>query len=302
LVILPGEDKESSTSQGRVISPDYWSVEYKLRQMAKFDIQISVLSVANPWLDFFETDEEQIEWAKVLNDEMNDICKTNPGKFYAFGLLPLRNPKACVDELKRMKDLPFMKGIILSTSGCGKGLDDPEMLPLYTQASETGMMIFVHPHYGIGNENFGGFGHTLFLALGFPFETTTAIARMILAGVLEKIPNLKLLLAHSGGVLPYLAGRLDSCARNDEGYQAKKVLSKPPSEYLKQLYYDAIAYHAPALNCAIDFVGIDRLMFGTDHPFSITDPQCLYESMKDLSIQHQNKIRFENARKILNIQ
>jgi len=207
-----------------------------------------------------------------------------------------------VEELKRIASkLEYMRGVIISTSGCGEGLDDPRLLPLYQQAAQSDLTLFVHPHYGIGNESFGGYGHTLYLALGFPFETTTAIARLVLSGVLEKIPTLKLLLAHSGGTLPFLAGRLDSCAKNDEKYQASKVLSKPPSEYLKMLYYDAIAYHSPALNCAIEFVGADRLLFGTDHPFSISDPETLYKSMGHLSSEIQNAIRSENARRILRI-
>jgi len=300
-VILPGEAEEKSTSRGRVISADYWRVDEKLKQMDTFNIQSSVLSVANPWIDFLETDEEQIEWAIILNDEMNEIGKKHPGRFYVFGVLPVRSVEGSVTELKRLAALEYVRGVILSTSGCGTGLDDPLLLPLYQQAAQSDLMIFIHPHYGIGNDSFGGYGHTLFLALGFPFETTTAVARLILSGVLEKIPTLKLLLAHSGGTLPFLAGRLDSCAKHDEKYQATKVLSKPPSEYLKQLYYDAIAYHSPALNCAIEFVGADRLLFGTDHPFSISDPQTLYNSMAHLPISTQNAIRADNARRILRI-
>ena len=76
-------------------------------------------------------------------------------------------------------------------------------------ASELDLTIFLHPHYGVGNEHFGGHGHSLFLALGFTFETTAAVARLILSGALDELPNLKLLLAHGGGTLPFLAGRLD---------------------------------------------------------------------------------------------
>jgi len=276
-------------------------VNEKLKQMDKFDIRAAVVSVANPWIDFFEA-EEQINWARLLNDDLNDICKTHPGRFFGFGMLPLKTVSQCVAELHRIsKELTFLKGVILSTSGLVAGLDDEKLLPLFATAESLKLTIFIHPHYGIGNESFGGYGHTLYLALGFPFETTTAIARLILAGVLEKHPALRLLLAHSGGVLPYLAGRLDSCVRNDEQYDHRKYLSKPPSEYLKNLYFDAITYHAAALNCAIEFAGIDHLLFGTDHPFSISDPSCLYSSMKHLSEEEQRAIRTTNAQRLLSI-
>ena len=88
---------------------------------------------------------------------------------------------------------------------------------------------------------------------------------MILAGVFDRLPHLKMLLAHSGGTIPFLAGRLDSCVAHDHHVYSR--LQKKPSEYLKNLYYDAVAYHSPALRCAVDLVGKDRFMFGTDHPF-----------------------------------
>jgi aminocarboxymuconate-semialdehyde decarboxylase len=86
-----------------------------------------------------------------------------------------------------------------------------------------------------------------------------------LCGIFDRIPSLKILLAHSGGTIPFLAGRLDSCVAHDPKVATR--LQKPPSEYLKNLYYDAVCYHAPALKCGLDLVGVDRFMFGTDHPF-----------------------------------
>lgn len=96
---------------------------------------------------------------------------------------------------------------------------------------------------GPANSLFNGYGHSLHLALGFPFETTTMIARLVLSGVLERFPKLMLLLAHSGGTLPFLAGRLDACVKADSVMANK--LPKAPSEYLQQIYYDALSYHTP---------------------------------------------------------
>lgn len=128
-------------------------------------------------------------------------------------------------------------------------------------------MIFLHPHYSVPSELFGPLenGHVLPLALGFPFETTIAVSRMILSGVFDRIPHLKMMIAHSGGTLPFLAGRLDSCVLHDPLLTGR--LAKAPSDYLKMLYYDAVAYHPAGLQCAIDLVGSKRIMFGTDHPF-----------------------------------
>jgi len=133
-------------------------------------------------------------------------------------------------------------------------------------------MAFIHPHYGIGKDLYGEQenGHVLPLALGFPFETTIvspfwkfadkAISRLILAGTFDRFPELRLLLAHSGGTIPFLAGRLDSCVAHDPTVRDR--LNHEPSWYLKKLYYDGVGYHAPALKLARELVGADRIMFG----------------------------------------
>jgi predicted TIM-barrel fold metal-dependent hydrolase len=160
-------------------------------------------------------------------------------------------------------------------------------------------IVFVHPHYGVGGDSFDGYGHALHLALGFPFETTTAICKLVLSGVLERFPRLRLLLAHSGGTLPFLAGRLDSCVLHDK-FVANK-LPKAPSDYLKMIYYDALSYHDPAVACTSRFVGTDHMMFGTDHPFSISNPVANYKALANLEITQQHAICSQNASALLDI-
>jgi len=267
--------------------------------MNKFQIETSVVSLANPWLEFLE-EKQQIEMAPIFNEELENLCSSKPGRLYGFGVLPLKNIAASVLEFERISKLPHLRGIILDAKGKGDGLDDPELLPIFAKAQELDQMIFVHPHSGVGRENFGKYGHSLFLALGFPFETATQVIRLVLAGVLDKFPNLKLLLAHSGGVIPYLAGRLDVCVKKDENVDCG--LKHPPTFYLKKLYYDAICYHSPTLNCVLEFVGISQLLFGTDHPFSISEPESLYESMSHLSLDQQQAIKKDNAKRILKLE
>jgi len=153
----------------------------------------------------------------------------------------------------------------MGTHGIGKGLDDKNLIPLYEEIAKNNLFIFIHPHYGIGNEYYSGFGHSLFLALGFTFETSVSISRLILSGILDIVPKLKLLLAHSGGTLPFLGGRLDSCVQSE--IELSNKLKKKPTEYLKQLYYDGLTYEINSLKCTLDLVGENHIFFGTDHPF-----------------------------------
>jgi predicted TIM-barrel fold metal-dependent hydrolase len=267
LLVLPNEAKEITTSSGRPIGREYWDVHAKLDFMDKHDIDVSVLSLANPWLDFLN-EPIASEMARAFNDEMETICQDHPGKFLGLASLPLNSTDASLAELDRISNKsthPHIRGVIMGCLGSGEGLDHPDMLPIWTRLQELNYITFIHPHYGIGNEHFGNYGHSLFLALGFPFETTTAIARLILSGVFDKLPDLKLLLAHSGGTLPFLAGRLDSCYHHDEAI--RDTLEHDPSHYLSKLYLDAVNYQTPALVNSIEVNNVKNLMFGTDNPF-----------------------------------
>ncbi len=216
LVILPGEDRELTTNIGRPIGEEYWNVESKLKFMDNHDIKKSVVSLANPWLDFL-VGREAAAVAQELNDELQMICESSKSRLFGFATLPVRNPSASVAEIKRLKSMSCIKGVILGTPGAGNGLDHSDMREVLEAVADAGYMVFMHPHYGVGTEHYHDSGHALFLALGFPFETTVSVSRLIVSGTLDRIPNLKLLVAHAGAALPALIGRLDSCVAHDIG-------------------------------------------------------------------------------------
>ncbi|CAO3628890.1 unnamed protein product [Cunninghamella blakesleeana] len=271
LVILPDEDKKE-TKNGRPVTEGFFKVEEKIKFMLNHGIDKSVISLANPWLDFYDpNDEKESEaMAKKINDELQEMCDDPKaeGRLYAFGVLPLNNIQASISQVKYIKSLKSMRGIIMGTNGCGgKGLDDPALIPLFETIRDNNLVIFLHPHYGIqfkDNENTKS-GHVIPLSIGFPVETTIAVTQFILSGIFDKLPNLKLLLAHSGGTLPFLAGRLDSCVIHDP--VVAKSLKYPPSYYLKKLYYDAVIYHETGISATVQFTDPSHVMFGTDHPF-----------------------------------
>ena len=264
LIILPDEEADGSTSAGRPIGSEFYEVSRKLAFMDQHGIAVSVVSSANPWIDFVEPAEAPA-LAAHLNEDLEAICASSAGRLYGFGVLALQRPETCAAELKRIAGLPHMRGIIIGSAGRGRGLDDPDFEPIWKAAADLDLFVFIHPHYGIGHSLFPDTGHALLLALGFTFETSIAVSLLILRGVLERHPALKLLIAHAGGTLPYLAGRLDSCVKND--ISKDFGLSKPPSHYLHQCWFDAIAYHAPALAALTAFADPAKIMFGTDHPF-----------------------------------
>lgn len=291
LIILSSDDDPSIPleQRGRPIDSSYFNINKKLAFMRLHGINSSVISLANPWLDFLEPGEVQT-WAERVNDDLEKTCAEanraadpdgigglhEKDTVFAFGALPLSAPSAEIvaNEIKRLKTLPHLKGIIMGTSGLGKGLDDGGLDPIWAALQDTETLLFLHPHYGLPEEAFGGsdatnrYGHILPLALGFPLETTIAVTRMLLAGVFDRFPRLKILLAHSGGTLPFLAGRIESCIHHERRFVANGGDLPGPQrsvwDVLKtNIYLDAVVYGVPGLKAAVAASGgTDRILFG----------------------------------------
>lgn len=285
-------------SGGRPVGPQYWDREEKLKFMDRHGIDVSIVSTANPWLDFLSAPDAQT-LASELNNDLEQYCSTSPRtssgnysikRLYGFGLLPLVpeiTTSAVLDTVNQIAQLPHLRGLIMGTKGIGKGLDDAALDPVWDAIEKAQLVVFLHPHYGVNAEVWGEVnnGHVLPLALGFPFETTIAATRVILSGVLDRFPSLRLLLAHSGGALPALSSRLASCIDHDPIVASR--LKHDARYYLGKLYLDAVAYGPEELGFASDVIaradrynsqssstpvlnrsiGSKRMLFGTDHPF-----------------------------------
>ena len=268
LVILPAEDT-ASTSRGRPIGKEYYDVSEKLAFMNAHGIDVSIISLANPWLDWLPP-SDAAETAQKVNNDVERMCAEHEGRLYAFGTLPLSaSASEVVKEIERLTTLPHMRGIVMGTSGLGSGLDDPALDPIYGALEKHERLIFLHPHYGLPSSVYGPraskYGHVLPLALGFPLETTIAVTRMLLSGVWDRFPKLNVLIAHSGGTLPFLAGRIESCIAHDAHLKREGRIKhrRDVWEVLKSnVYLDAVIYADVGLKAAIDASGPDRLMFG----------------------------------------
>lgn len=259
-------------------------VEKRLADMDKNGIDVQVLSLSTPGVDCFDA-KKSVSVARMVNDEMAKITEKYRGRFYALASLPLKDVPAAIDELERsVKDLG-MKGVILQSDVDGRPLDSPDFLPLYEKIASMDLPISIHP----GTPIVGGVvaEYRLGPMVGFIFDTTLAMLRLILSGVLEKIPNLKLVLAHLGGMLPYVVDRLDFCYR---AYPEARVnISRPISEYLKRAYYDTVSFYEPAIMCAYALTGSKGLVFGTDYPHVIGSIERAVKTVAGLKIPEEEK-------------
>lgn len=174
LLVLAGEDKPGSTTErGRPIGPEYYSIAHKIAFMDAHGIDISVISLANPWLDIVDS-SEATQRAHEINDGMNASCLEYPGRLFMFGALPMSGSvEEMVAEVRRLKGLNCVRGVVMGTGGLGKGLDDLRMEPIYEVLQEEAMTVFLHPHYGLLAEEYGPraaeYGLVLPLALGYVF-------------------------------------------------------------------------------------------------------------------------------------
>ncbi|NOR52540.1 MAG: amidohydrolase family protein, partial [Candidatus Aminicenantes bacterium] len=189
------------------------------------------------------------------------------------------------------------KGVMVFSNINGIALSDRRFWPLYEKASDLNAVFYIHPTFPVGVEAMTEYW--LMPLIGFTFDTTLAAAKLVFSGVVEKFPGIRWVLAHLGGAIPYLAERLD------RGYfafkECREHISKPPSEYLKEFYYDTVNFDRKALKLAIDFAGADHLVAGSDYPHQIGSLEKMVDSIETLNISSGEKagIYGENARHLL---
>lgn len=285
-IIFPEEDRPNRVT-GRTIGESFWSLDAKLAFMDDVGISRTVLSLGNPWLDPFDG-PDSAEHAEKLNDDLATIEDETDGRIVALGVLPSHSVEAAAEVAERIARQGRLKGVVTGPTICRRPLDDPELEVLWAALNETRLPWLLHPSDGVALDRLEGYGHSLPIALGFPFETSVAVTRLVFGGVLARFPDIRLVASHAGGTLPFLAGRLDAAWRSDPA--AKARLETEPSGMLAKLYVDAIAYHPRALAAAMDLVE-RKVAFGTDHPFSVADPAANLEAIEALgsagtSIRH----------------
>lgn len=271
-VIFPEEE-------GRLIDESFSNIKYKLDYMDLFDIEKTVLSVGNPWLDPVKP-VDSVQLAREINSELAGLHASTAGRITCMGILPSGSPGVAAEVAEEVSTNASLCGLVAGSRICGLTWDAPELSDLWGALNVSRLPVFLHPHYGVGITEFNDFGHALPVGVSFPFETSLALSRFVLSGGLERFPALRIIAAHGGGTLPFLAGRLDAAWRSDE--RIKSRTPRPPSSYLRMLYADSLVYEAGALLAACNLFGTEHLMFGSDNPFSVSDPS------RSISIIHKS--------------
>jgi len=214
------------------------------------------------------------EWARALHRQQAELAAQAEGLLEPIAVLCLGEPAKVVDELKdAVADYGFRAASLPSTAG-SVPLDDPQFEPLFAYAERAGLVLILHPTSATPPTRYGMYG--LQVLVGWPFESTLAVTRLIFSGAFERHPKLKLVIVHGGGNLVFLRGRLDT-AYEAAGWEAhpyyRKNIKEPPSIYLARFFYDTCALSTESNRFVIDTMGVDRIVFGSDYPFDIGDPE-----------------------------
>lgn len=252
-------------------------VEARVAWMDEHGIDRTVVSVStpNPYEGPFSP-ADSTRFVRAINDGNAALRDEHPDLFVPLGMLPLREPEAAVAELDRIVDLD-LAGVALPTAVRDRKLSDPDLEPVFDALERSGLPAFVHPRPNeVSTALPAEEWHVNTLAV-FPSETTIQLCRLLLDGFFDR-HDLDLFVAHLGGALPYLAGRLERGRRafaDPDGPPARPIV-----EYLREWHYDAISFHPPAIRAAVETVGADRLLFGTDYPFGIEDAAWTAETVE----------------------
>lgn len=289
-MLFPGD-------RGVPMGADFMSVERKLSFMDEAGISGSVLSLGNPWLSL-ETGSHTVDLATQVNDELRQAARLGGGRLWAMGVLPNHDLDSTIRAACKVAEDPELVGLVTGTRICGRELDDPSLAPLWDELAAARLPVLIHPLAGVGGKATRGHGQALTLALSFPFETTVAIARMVLAGVFDARPGLSIIAAHGLGALTHLYGRLVRAVEVDD--VATSVSEDLPSG----LFADSILFSSASLRQSVEVLGEDKIMFGTDHPFPIADAAAGLRDIEQVAKTRpcaRAAIRSTTARHVFNL-
>ena len=236
-------------------------LEHRIEMMDAAGVDIQVLSVSAP--NVFRFPEAlRIPLTRDLNDEFSELAGTSGGRLRVFASLPLPAIDAALEELDRALALPHMVGVVVCSNIDRINLDDERFDPVWEELSRRGTTIFCHPTVACCTD--GLREYAMSLAMGFMADTMYAVGRLAYAGTIDRFPGIRWIFTHLGGTIPFVLPRYDNYYRQFP--ECSEKIDRPPSEIMRDVYYDTVTMHAPALRCAIDTVGTDQLVFGSDYP------------------------------------
>ena len=300
VAMFPGrEGKRISDVERRLLDLG----ELRLREMDEAGIDVQVLSHGAPGTQKMDA-ETAVRMTRQTNDRLHAFIQTNPERFYAFGILPTPDPKAAADELERVVTRLGFKGAMIHGLTNGRFIDDKPFWPIFERAQALDVPLYIHPSFpnpvvaaAYYNDYVVQYPEILGPALGFTVEAATQGVRLVLSGLFEQYPRLKMILGHLGEGIPFLLWRID------------QSLSRPGNR--TGSFRDTVCAHFylttsgnfsdTALTCSVAEMGIDRILFSVDWPFISNELGTRWLQRTALSVEDKAKVFGGNARTLLKL-
>jgi len=299
---LPGEFVDAYTRLGQratgieLAQAGRVTLDERADLLAEAGIDLQVLSVGT-YQPYVEKAGEAVAGARYFNDLYANVCNGHDGRFATTAVVPLPHVDAAIEEAGRCLDSLGVLGINVGTSVAGRPLDDALFEPFFAELDRREAVLFLHPQ-GVGAGPMSD-AYGLDWAVGGCFEDTVTSLRLIWSGLTTEYPNVRIIVPHLGGTLPFLMQRIEDHVQRMlfSGTQLAK-----PSEAARSLYFDTVNNYPPALRCSCDAFGADHIMLGTDFPFLFLEPCVEFVKHSGLSAENIDTILDHSAQRLLGLE
>jgi aminocarboxymuconate-semialdehyde decarboxylase len=236
--------------------------------LARAGVDVAAASLAPPMSHYWADPEVALEVSRFANDGLAEVAEASGGRILPLANVPLQDVALAVQETRRAADDLHFRGVALGSNAAGTNLGDDQLLPFWETVRERDLFVFVHGLAPLGKERLKQ--HQLSNFVGLPIDTAVAVGSMVLGGLFERLPGLKVCFSHGGGAFPCLLGRWDHGYR--ERLAPEGTTIRLPSEYLADIYCDSLTHDQAGLRYLVERVGPGHVLLGSDHPFDMGEP------------------------------
>jgi len=280
------------------LMPGMFDYEVRIKAMDAARVDMAIVTLTSPNV-YWGSPKVSLQAARLMNDDMAARQREYPDRIRFMCSLPWQHARLAVAELKRACDELGAVGVMVMANIDGVSLTDKRFAPVWREIDRRGLPVLVHPSAPPGTAELDVMRYNLIASVGFMFDTSLAVARMIFDGFFDRHPKLKLIAAHGGGTLPYIAGRLDICFDNMPA--CRERIAQKPSAYLRRIYYDSVVFQQESLELALKVGGPENVLYGSDYPHNIGDMKGCLARVDALPPAQRDAVRGGNALRIFKL-